>query len=71
VRQEFGSYVGFLRWVGELDGAEAGAFSKYEGWFREVESTGMAKSYKMVLLLCAWSREVAVYRLHGYFERRG
>jgi hypothetical protein len=27
VKQEFGTYVGFLRWMGELDGAEAGAFS--------------------------------------------
>jgi hypothetical protein len=52
-------YVGFLHWMGELDVAEAGAFSKYEGWLKEVESTGMAKSYKMVLLLAMLGRGVS------------
>lgn len=50
-RQEFKSYVGFLHWAGELNDKEEEAFNRVEPWLREVESTGMAKSYKMVVLL--------------------
>jgi len=81
VKQEFGSYVGFLHWMGELAGAEAETFSRYEGWLREAESTGMAKSYKMVLLLAMLERgpadwwkpitaaEAAEF-FHGYYMEK-
>ncbi|MGD7022214.1 DEAD/DEAH box helicase family protein [Rossellomorea vietnamensis] len=47
---EWKSYHAFLEWAGELTEKEEEAFLKYEEWFREVEKTGMQKSYKMVLL---------------------
>jgi superfamily II DNA or RNA helicase/HKD family nuclease len=50
-KQEFNSYAGFLHWAGELSESETEAFHRVESWLREVESTGMAKSYKMIVLL--------------------
>ncbi|KRE47408.1 DEAD/DEAH box helicase family protein [Paenibacillus sp. Soil522] len=55
-RQEFGSYVGFLYWCGELDETEESVYLRYERWFKEVESTLMNKSYKMALLLAMLER---------------
>lgn len=55
-RQEFGSYVGFLYWAGELSEHHAGIFEQYEAWLKEVEGTAMSKSYKMVLLLAMLNR---------------
>lgn len=49
-RQEFKSYVGFLAWADELSVQEKEVFMQYEAWLQEVERTGMAKSYKMLLL---------------------
>ncbi|WP_144561553.1 DEAD/DEAH box helicase family protein [Bacillus mycoides] len=49
-RQEFKSYVGFLAWADELTVREKEVFMQYEAWLQEVERTGMAKSYKMLLL---------------------
>lgn len=49
--QEFKSYVGFLYWANELTTHEQEVFRTYEHWLTEVERTGMAKSYKMVVLL--------------------
>ncbi|MFP3122814.1 DEAD/DEAH box helicase family protein [Ectobacillus funiculus] len=81
-RQEFKSYIGFLHWIDELDEKEKVAFKLYEKWLREVESTGMAKSYKMVLLhamlergLNKWflpitSREAAPYFHQYYMEKK-
>jgi hypothetical protein len=50
-KQEFHSYVGFLYWANELNELETEAFHRVEPWLREVESTGMLKSYKMIVLL--------------------
>ena len=50
-RQEFKSYCGFLYWAGELNQRETETFLKHEAWIKEVESTDMNKSYKMVVLL--------------------
>lgn len=50
VRQEFGSYIGFLYWAEELSEKEKEAFKDGEAWLTEVEKTGMSKSYKMVVL---------------------
>jgi superfamily II DNA or RNA helicase len=55
-RQEFRSYVGFLAWADELSEREKSIFMKYEAWLQEVEKTGMAKSYKMILLLAMLQR---------------
>ncbi|MCD1261418.1 DEAD/DEAH box helicase family protein [Paenibacillus athensensis] len=49
--QEFRSYVGFLAWAEELSAKESAAYLRYEAWLKEVESTVMAKSYKMTVLL--------------------
>lgn len=57
-RQEFKSYVGFLHWADELNDQEQQAFHRVEPWLREVESTGMAKSYKMVVLLYMLERGI-------------
>jgi superfamily II DNA or RNA helicase len=50
-KQEFKSYCGFLHWAGELDEQETETFLKHQEWLKEVESTVMTKSYKMVVLL--------------------
>ncbi|MDD9311793.1 DEAD/DEAH box helicase family protein [Cytobacillus firmus] len=55
-KQEFKSYHGFLVWADELDGIEEKVYSRYKDWFIEVERTGMAKSYKMVVLLAMLER---------------
>ncbi|MFN0222639.1 DEAD/DEAH box helicase family protein [Paenibacillus sp. KR2-11] len=54
--QEFKSYAGFLSWADELTEREQALFERYEDWLREVESTVMAKSYKMIVLLYMLSR---------------
>jgi hypothetical protein len=55
-RQEFQSYVGFLKWAGELHVYEIEILDRYENWFVEVERTSMTKSYKMVVLLAMLDR---------------
>ncbi|QWH69284.1 DNA helicase [Bacillus wiedmannii] len=55
-RQEFKSYVGFLAWNDELTELEKTVFLHCEAWLQEVETTGMAKSYKMLLLLAMLQR---------------
>ncbi|AXR15503.1 DNA helicase [Bacillus thuringiensis] len=55
-RQEFKSYVGFLAWNDELTELEKTVFLHCEAWLQEVEKTGMAKSYKMLLLLAMLQR---------------
>jgi superfamily II DNA or RNA helicase len=57
-KQEFKSYVGFLYWADELSDLEKKAFKDAEDWLIEVEKTGMAKSYKMVVLKYMLSRGV-------------
>jgi len=55
-KQEFKSYHGFLAWIDELDESEKRVYSRYKDWFVEVERTGMAKSYKMIVLLAMLER---------------
>ncbi|NWQ43317.1 DEAD/DEAH box helicase family protein [Bacillus sp. EB106-08-02-XG196] len=55
-KQEFNSYVGFLKWAEELLVYEIELFDRYENWFVEVEKTSMTKSYKMVVLLSMLER---------------
>lgn len=55
-RQEFKSYVGFLEWANELSEREKEVFLRYKPWLEETEKTGMAKSYKMVVLLAMLKR---------------
>ncbi|WP_026575703.1 DEAD/DEAH box helicase family protein [Bacillus sp. UNC438CL73TsuS30] len=80
-RQEFNSYVGFLHWAEELSERENEVFNHYENWLVEAEKTGMAKSYKMVVLLgmlergmSDWfqpisSKEVAPFFHHYLMEK--
>ncbi|MFS0862050.1 DEAD/DEAH box helicase family protein [Fredinandcohnia sp. 179-A 10B2 NHS] len=58
-KSEWKSYVGFLYWANELSEQEKEVFRRYESWLVEVERTGMAKSYKMVVLLSMLSRGVS------------
>ena len=55
-KQEFTSWPGFLAWAGELDAKETLIAERYAAWFKELESTGMTKSYKMILLLAMLQR---------------
>ena len=55
-RQEFSSYYGFLDWADELSDREVEVYERYKSWLVEEEKTGMAKSYKMVLLLAMLER---------------
>jgi superfamily II DNA/RNA helicase len=55
-KQEFQSYFGFLKWAEELSVKEEEVYTRFENWFIEVEKTGMAKSYKMVVLLSMLER---------------
>lgn len=55
-RQEFSSYYGFMEYAKELSEKESEIFHRYEQWLVEVEKTGMAKSYKMVVLLAMLER---------------
>jgi len=50
-RSEFGSYPGLLQATGQLNPEESELFRTYESWLRDVESTRMNKSYKMIVLL--------------------
>ena len=74
-RQEFKAYAGFLHWAGELDEQETETFLKHQEWLREVESTVMTKSYKMVVLLYMldkgssdWTEPIAAVDAAGYFH---
>ena len=56
-KQEFKAYCGFLHWAGELDERETETFLLHEAWIKEVESTVMTKSYKMVILYYMLERD--------------
>ncbi|PBB07000.1 DEAD/DEAH box helicase family protein [Salimicrobium humidisoli] len=45
----FGSYIGFLSWVEELSVEEEEIWDEYQEWIKELNSTVMTKSYKMVI----------------------
>jgi len=75
-RQEFSSYFGFLEWVDELTSFEKEVFNKYKPWIEETEKTGMAKSYKMVVLLAMlqkghsdWHKPVTPTEVAPYFHQ--
>lgn len=50
IKNNFKSYAGFLAWADELSEEEKRVYLDYKNWLEEVESTGMSKSYKMVVL---------------------
>ncbi|MDR4947195.1 DEAD/DEAH box helicase family protein [Neobacillus cucumis] len=58
-KQEFNSYFGFLKWAEELSDREIEVYNRYEKWLLDVEKTGMAKSYKMVVLLAMLNRGIS------------
>jgi superfamily II DNA/RNA helicase len=58
-KQEFNSYVRFLKWAEELTDRELEVFHRYENWLVEVEKTSMSKSYKMIVLLAMLDRGIS------------
>ncbi|MCY0879555.1 MAG: DEAD/DEAH box helicase family protein [Firmicutes bacterium] len=56
VAREFQSYVGLLAAAGELTPFEAATYEKTQSWLAAIESTSMAQSYKMVVLLAMLAR---------------
>ncbi|RID83487.1 DNA helicase [Peribacillus asahii] len=73
-RQEFSSYFGFLERIDELTPFEKDVFNRYKPWIEETEKTGMAKSYKMVVLLAMlqkgksdWYKPVTPTEVAPYF----
>lgn len=56
IKQEYGGYFPFLSAIGELDEREQEVLCAFEDWLKELESTNMTKSYKMVLLLAMLER---------------
>jgi superfamily II DNA or RNA helicase/HKD family nuclease len=80
-RSEFKSYAGFLLWAGELSEEESRVYMQAESWLKEVEGTGMNKSYKMVLLYTMlergpkrWQEPISPYEaapdFYGYIMER-
>ncbi|MBU9723817.1 MULTISPECIES: DEAD/DEAH box helicase family protein [Bacillaceae] len=74
--QEFKSYIGFLYWAEELDKHEEEVFKANEAWLKEVERTGMSKSYKMIVLsymlsrgLDGWLSPVTPEETASYFHK--
>ena len=56
IRREYGSYIGFLSVLKELNSEEEQAFEQGRDWIETVERTLMQRSYKMVLLKVALRR---------------
>ena len=56
IKQEWGSYAGFLYWADELNTDEQLIYRKHEEWLRFIERTSMSRSYKMVVLNYMLSR---------------
>lgn len=76
VKQEFGSYPGFLLYAGELTEAEQKAYELNKQWLQEVTATAMNKSYKMVVLKYMltkgrkyWLNPVTPEEIAPYFHR--
>jgi len=46
----YGSWFEFIRVQGDLSDEEAGVLDHYAGWFRELESSPMRKSFRMIAL---------------------
>lgn len=75
-KQEFKSYFAFLYWAEELSAQEIETFRRYENWLNEVEATGMAKSYKMVLLSAMlqrgpsnWMKPITAAEIAPFFHQ--
>jgi superfamily II DNA or RNA helicase/HKD family nuclease len=75
-RQEFQSYVGFLKWSEELSDREIEVFEQYENWLIEVEKTVMSKSYKMIVLLAMlqsgptdWYKPISSQEIAPFFHQ--
>lgn len=49
-RQTFGSWLGFVRVMGDLEAAEETAFTANQDFLEGLETTPMSKSYKMLVL---------------------
>ncbi|QHE51673.1 DEAD/DEAH box helicase family protein [Pontibacillus sp. HMF3514] len=76
IKNNFKSYAGFLAWAEELSEEEKRVYLDYKNWLEEVESTGMSKSYKMVVLKYMlergpreWYKPVTPTEVAPYFHR--
>ncbi|MBM7648650.1 superfamily II DNA or RNA helicase/HKD family nuclease [Bacillus ectoiniformans] len=56
IKDYYQSYPGLLFSVDEMSSEEDSVYEQYKDWFKEVESTGMTKSYKMIVLLYMLSK---------------
>jgi superfamily II DNA or RNA helicase/diadenosine tetraphosphate (Ap4A) HIT family hydrolase len=51
LRTSYGSWFGFVKAEGDLDGAASTAFDRNRAFFESLETTQMTKSFKMITLL--------------------
>lgn len=72
---EWKSYHRFLYEMEELNEVEIEVYLQYEGWLKDVEKTGMSRSYKMVLLKAMlergpsdWYKPVTSIEVAPYFH---
>ncbi|MGM0840258.1 MAG: DEAD/DEAH box helicase family protein [Bacillota bacterium] len=72
---EWKSYHRFLYEMGELNEIEIEVYLQYERWLKDVEKTGMSRSYKMVLLKAMlergpsdWYKPVTPIEVAPYFH---
>lgn len=50
MRREYSSWFGLVKAMGDLDETESAILDRHQGLLRELETTAMTKSFKMVLL---------------------
>ncbi len=50
MRNQFGNWFGLVKEMGDLESGEAQVLAKHSDFLREIETTSMARSFKMVLL---------------------
>ncbi|MTH54894.1 DNA helicase [Bacillus mangrovi] len=70
------SYFNFLNWAGELTEEEQQVLLHHENWLKELERTGMNKSYKMIVLAAMlergpdnWYKPVTAREIAPFFHR--
>ena len=68
IRQQFGHWFGMVEAMGDLDEATKGLAQTHAGFLRELETTAMTRSFKMVLLeafqnLEGWTHSIPLAQL--------
>ena len=54
MRKQFGNWFGLVKEMGDLESSETQAFAEHSEFLREIETTSMTRSFKMVLLDPVW-----------------